>query len=362
MKDGRTLMDLAQELTRQREAKHDYLIDTRNLLMDVTPENILLTMHNPERRQGTILRMNDIAHRQIGNTLGIPARYYDKMRGENPELLAENVNSWFRRTPQTRMVRTLDGTARAFLSDKYRRIDNFEIAEAVLPIIFDIKDARVESCEITDERMYIKVVNPRLQNEVAPGDIVQSGILITNSEVGMGSMTVQPLIYRLVCSNGMVVNDAATRRYHIGRGNEAAEDYTLYSNATLEADDRALMLKVQDTVKAAVEESRFEKVVEMMRGAQSAKITAPDIPTMVELASADYGLSKAEGTGVLDHLIRGGDFTLYGLANAVTRAAQDVDSYDRSTAMESLGYSILTMSRTEWESLQRPATSKRKAV
>ena len=253
----------------------------------------------------TVLGVNEVAHRQIGAALGIPAKYYDKMRSSNPDLLTANVNGWFNHTPSTRMVRTLDGTARAFLSERYRRIDNYEIAEAVLPIISDIKDARVESCEVTDERMYIKVVNPRLETEVVPGDVVQSGILITNSEVGMGSMAVQPLVYRLVCSNGMVVNDAATRRYHIGRGNEAGEDYSLYSTATLAADDRALMLKVQDTVKAAVDQVRFEKVVEMMRAAKGAKITTNDIPQMVELTSADYGMTKRESSGILDHLIRG---------------------------------------------------------
>lgn len=363
MKFGRTLMELAQELTRQREAKHDYLIDTRNLVMDTTPDGgHLLTMQNPERRQNTILSVNNVAHRQIGATLNIPAKYYDKMRTENPKLLSLNVNGWFQHDPQTRMVRTLDGTARAFLSDKYRRIDNFEIAEAVLPIIGDIPDARVESCEVTDERMYIKVVNPRLQTEVVPGDIVQSGILITNSEVGMGSMAVQPLVYRLVCTNGMVVNDAATRRYHVGRGNEAGEDYTLYSSETLAADDRALMMKVQDTVRAAVDQARFERVVDMMREAKDAKITAPDIPAMVELASTDYGISKTESSGILDHLIRGGEFSLYGLANAVTRAAQDVESYDRSTAMESIGYTMLGMSKAAWDRLQRPAPEKRKVA
>ena len=361
MKQGRTLRELAEELMRQKEAKHDYLIDTRNLVMDRAGEQAhILTMQNPAQHMNTVLNMNDIAHRQVGAALGIPARYYDKMRTENPDLLSANVNSWFNQNPQTRMIRTLDGTARAFLSDRYRRIDNFEIAEAVLPIISDIPDARVESCEITDERMYIKVVNPRLQTEVAPGDIVQSGILITNSEVGMGSMAVQPLVYRLVCTNGMVVNDAATRRYHIGRGNEAGEDYTLYSSATLEADDRALMLKVQDTVRAAVDQARFEKVIEMMRTAQDAQITAPDIPAMVELAAADYGLNKAEGSGVLDHLIRTGDLTLYGLANAVTRAAQDVDSYDRSTALEGIGYAVLGMSKAQWDRLQKPAPAERR--
>lgn len=351
MKFGRTLMELAQELERQVNAKHDFLLDTRNIHMDSLGEEYQLALRNPEKNVSTLLGINDIAHRQIGQTLGIPAKYYDKMRQNNPDLLAQNVNSWFQREPLTRMVRTLDGTARAFLSDRYRRIDNYEIAQTVLPIIADIKDARVESCEVTDERMYIKVVNPRLQTEVVPGDVVQSGILITNSEVGMGSMAIQPLVYRLVCTNGMVVNDAATRRYHVGRGNVAGEDYTLYSDETLAADDRALMLKVQDTVKAAVDQVRFEKVVEMMRSAKDAKITTPDIPQMIELASADYGFNKKESTGILDHLIRGGDLSLYGLANAVTRAAQDVESYDRSTDLESAGYTILGMSREHWKRL-----------
>ena len=43
-----------------------------------------------------------------------------------------------------RMLRTLDGTARALLSDRYRRIDNFEVASAVLPIISRMEGAGVE--------------------------------------------------------------------------------------------------------------------------------------------------------------------------------------------------------------------------
>ena len=355
MKHGRTLTELAIELDRQRKVKKDYLLDTRNVKMDAMENFFQITLINDEQRANTILGVNDIAHRQIGSTLGIPAKYYDKMRAENPDLLSTNVNSWFNETPSVRMVRSLDGTARAFLSERYRRIDNYEIAEAVLPIIAQIPDARVASCEVTEQRMYLKVVNPRLETEVSPGDVVQSGILITNSEVGLGSMAIQPLIYRLVCSNGMVVNDAATRRYHIGRGNEANEDYTLYSDETLKADDKALMLKVQDTVKAVVDATRFEKVVQMMRDAKDAKITSSDIPKMVELAASDYGLTKKEGGGILDYLIRDEELSLYGLSNAVTRAAQDAESYDRSTDMESIAYNILGMSRENWNRLNSVA-------
>lgn len=351
MKYGRTLAELAEELDRQMNAKKDYLLDTRNMTFDCNENESILNLENTATHSVTMLGVNEVAHNQIGQTLGIPSRYYDKMRQENPGLLSQNVNSWFQKEPKMRMVRTLDGTARAFLSDRYRRIDNFEVAQTVLPVIADLPGARIESCQVTDERMYIKVVNPRLTAEVTPGDIVQSGLIVTNSEVGLGSLMVQPLIYRLVCTNGMVVNDAATRKYHVGKGNQAAEDFTLYSDETLMADDYALMMKIRDTVKAVVEQSRFDKVVSMMKQAKEAKIVTADIPAMVELAGSDFGYSKKEGEGILNYLIRGGDLSLYGLANSVTRAAQDVESYDRSTAMESIGYSILGMSRAKWSRL-----------
>jgi len=356
MKMGRTLTELAVELDRQMKVKKDYLIDTRNLVLDPVNNGFQLTLNG--EGQNIILGVNEVAHEQIGSHTGIPARYYDKMARENPELLATNVNSWFQKDPDVRMVRTLDGTARAFLSDRYRRIDNFDVAETVLPVIADMEDARVESCEVTDNRMYIKVVNPRLQADVSVGDIVQSGILITNSEVGRGCLNVQPLIYRLVCSNGMVVNDGQRmRKYHVGRTGMygMADDYSLFSDETLMADDRALMLKVRDVVRAAVDEVRFRKVVKMMQDAKEAKMTTNNIPKMVELVGSDFKLGKGEQEGIINHLIRDGEFSLYGLSNAVTRTAQDVESYDRSTDMESIGYTLLGMSRESWNRLNNVA-------
>ena len=99
--------------------------------------------------------------------------------------------------------------------------------------------------------MYIKVVNPRLEAEVQKGDIVQAGIIISNSEVGLGSVRVMPLVYRLVCLNGMVVNDLGQRRYH---GSELEEAWELFSDETLQAEDTAFLLKLADIVRTAVDE------------------------------------------------------------------------------------------------------------
>lgn len=359
MLPGKTLQELALELDRQNHAKKDYLLDTRSLVMDADENGAMLTMMNEQTGVNTLLGINDVAHSQIGTTLGIPKAYYEKMRSENPALLAENVNAWFNNDPKLRMVRTLDGTARAFLSDRYRRIDNFDLAENIFPILRDIPGLEYVSNEITDQKMYIKIVNEKLTREVKPGDYVQSGLIITNSEVGMGTVTIQPLLYRLVCTNGMVVNDikTATRRRHIGRGNQADADFVLYANDTLLADDHALMLKIRDTIKATLDEVHFANLIDNMRQATEVKIETRHIPEMVQLAASDFGYTKHEGEGILDYLIRGGDLSLYGFSNAVTRYAQDVASYDRSTELEAIGYNILTMSDRKWKTLQNVEAS-----
>ncbi len=347
--------EMAAEITRQRSLKEDYLVDTRNLQMEPHSGQVYLHIFDGKEEPVEPVQVNLNAHRQIGTHFHIPAPYYDLMLAEAPHLLAENVNTWMQKSPSRRLVRTMGGTARAFLSDRYRRLDNFEIASAVLPIIGQMKDARFESCQVTDSRMYMKVVNTRLEAEVVPGDIVQAGMIISNSEVGTGAVSVQPLVYRLVCSNGMIVNDAQTRRNHIGRADKSEEAFLLYSNETLEADDRAFLMKLQDTVRAAVEETRFSQVVDLMKNAAQAKMDTDDIPGTVRLASREFHITEGEEGGVLQHLIEGKDLTLYGLSNAVTRYSQDVESYDRATELESIGYNILSMSPGTWHRINRPA-------
>jgi len=349
MKTGRTLQELAAELDRQAKSKRDFVISTQAMQMAENAE--VFDLFRPTGSGNTQVEsfgMTNLFHRQLGTSLGIPAKYYDKMRTEFPELLLENVNGWLWQEPRRQTLRTMDGTARAFLSDRYRRIDNYDIAKATLPVIGEMPDAKVESCEVTENRMYIKVVNPRLEAEVQKGDIVQAGIMISNSEVGLGSVTVMPLVYRLVCLNGMIVNDLGQRKYHIGR--EVEESWELYSDATLEAEDGAFMMKLADIVRTAVDEAKFGMVVDKLREAANIKITA-HVPEVVELAAKQYGFTKSEETDILQHLISGGDLSLYGLSSAVTRASQDVADYDRATALEGAGWQIAVMPPEIWQAV-----------
>ena len=87
--------------------------------------------------------------------------------------------------------------------------------------------------------------------------------------------------------------------------------------------------------------------------ADIAKLYTKQLPAIVKLASSSFGITEDESNGVLEHLITGGDFSLYGLANAVTRFSQDVESYDRATKLEEIGYSVMTMSPALFRQMNR---------
>ena len=391
MKQGKSLPEVLAELQRQNGLKRDYIAPATAFKLENDGETFVLS-HNDGKREN--FDMTDLFHRQIGSTLEIPAKYYDAMRKQKPELLAQNVNAWFGDREQSYMVRSMSyevneinsgheqhgqhefaegttgagigagttgtanirktaGVARALLSDRYRRIDNTEIAAAVLPLFAGQDGMEVASSAVTPTRMYLKILNHRLEQEVVPGDIVQAGVVISNSEVGLGAVSVQPLVYRLVCSNGLIVNDFGERKTHIGRTVETVEDtFHIYSSDTLEAENKAFMLKLRDATLAAIEETRFSMIVDKLRDSTEAKITG-HVSDVVELTSKAYGLNQGEQESILDYLIAGGDLSLYGLSNAVTRASQDVESYDRATTLESIGWQVVTMSPSQWREMNR---------
>ena len=348
MKAGRPLQDVLLELQRQNDAKRDYVSPAN--AFQLAADGRTFTFGHEE--MGT----TDLFHRQVASALNIPAKYYDLMQKEKPDLLAQNVNSWFSTKEQSYMVRSMDygfgRVARALLSDRYRRIDNLEVASAVLPLFAGNPDIEIISSEVTESRLYLKILNKRLEMACV-GDRVQAGVVISNSEVGLGAVAVQPLVYTLACTNGMIVSSLGERKTHIGRQAKALEEtYAIYTDETLQAEDHAFMLRLRDATLAAIEEARFAQIVETLTEAASAPITGR-VQDVVELAGKAFSLNQGEQDDVLTYLIQGGDLSLYGLSNAITRASQDVESYDRATALESIGWQVVTMPSSQWKEINQ---------
>jgi hypothetical protein len=159
MKYGRSLTSLAEELERQLSTKLDMIVPTPLMHHQTASGGTTsIAVETPDgvKSFGT----TDAFRRQLADKLKIPFAYFERMRAEQPELLDRNVDTWLHDEPEQRMVRTLDGQARAFLSDRYRRLDNYDLLRHVFPILRQLPDARFDSVELTPSRMYLKVALP----------------------------------------------------------------------------------------------------------------------------------------------------------------------------------------------------------
>ncbi|RZI59574.1 MAG: DUF932 domain-containing protein [Rubrivivax sp.] len=353
MRNGRSLVALATELERQLSSKRDLVLHPSMMRHETREAGAThLIIDHPG---GGDFAVTELARRQLAAKLNIPFAYFERMRSEQPQLLDRNVNTWLQCDEGHKMVRTLDGEARAVLSDRYRRLDNHDLANAVIPILMTLPNVQFESLELTATKMYLKVVVPPLAYTMSPGDIIQAGIVISNSEVGHGTLSVQPLMFRVLCSNGLIVPERALRKAHVGRALGGEDDaLRIFQEETLRADDRAFFLKVRDVVQATVSEKTFLESARKLQRTMDVRLTGDPVKS-VEVLADRFDLSDTERSGVLRHLIRGGDLSGYGLVNAVTHFSQEVDDYDRATAFEELGGKLIELTASEWKGMATAA-------
>jgi len=372
MKTGRTLVELAAEIERQATTAQDYLAATDAVEMVVAGEKGLQLALASGTDKEVRLDMRELAHEQLSGYLDIPRKYYDRMRGSQPELLAHNVNTWMREQrdrkggTDVRMIRTLDGSVRAVLSNSYRCMNNADLAEAVFPVLAQM-ELEVLSCEITERRLYIKAVDKRITVDCPTGkrmgdashtffDTVSPAIVVSNSEVGCGALSVETAIWTKVCTNMAIASQRSMRKYHLGsRADLGEEVMAVLSDRTRAVTDAALWLQVRDVTAAAFDRAKLEAYVnETLVPAVEAKIEGDPVKA-VELIAKKIGINDTERGGVLRHLIEGGDLSQYGMHAAVTRLAEDLPDYDRATEFERLGTRVLELPRGEWQVVAKAA-------
>ncbi|HXJ65420.1 MAG TPA: DUF932 domain-containing protein, partial [Actinomycetota bacterium] len=241
-------------------------------------------------------------------------------------------------------------------------LDNVDLLEAVLPRIAELGVA-VVSCEVTEHRLYLKVVDRRIERDMplpmgtghARFDTLSPALVVSNSEVGSGALSVQSSVYTGGCTNFMVINERSVRKYHVGaRADLGEEMYALLSDETRRITDEALWRQLGDVVSGAFDVAKFDAQVEKLKSATEDQIESDPVK-VVELTAKKFGFTDAERGSVLTHLIRGGSLNRYGLTNAITRAAEDLPDYDRASRFEQVGGQVIELPRSEWAQLARAA-------
>ncbi len=371
-KPGKSLVELAQELERRSHVTKDYIAPQGKILAVVDNKTVVLDGLN-----GGGKPLTNYAHRQMADLLKIPANYYDRMAAEQPDLLAHNINTWLHDKPaEMRMLRTLDGRVRAVLSNKYRALDNFDLATVVLPEL-QAMNAQIISSELTETRMYIKAILPELSDTLPEslawgvghnhvggalnrrvyggGGKVVSAIVISNSEVGAGTLRIEPSVFTVWCTNLAIMMEAAMKKYHVGRASSADEDFSVYTDATRQADDTAFWMKVRDVARKAFDKDAFQAAVNRIKEAAGEPIVSPDLPKVVEIAVKRLSLPESLGGGILTALAHAGDLSKWGLSSAITELAASVDDYEKATELEKAGGKVLALPPADWTAIANAA-------
>jgi hypothetical protein len=317
-----------------------------------------------------VYHLSTVALEGVADRTGVPIRYLREIHAERPELFSAIVNHHWRggfskdhvtHEPDSRsfMLRTLTspsggpGLLRAVLSDKYKRIDDLEVATAILTGLqtAGIQDAKVTG-DLTERRMMLRIEVPRIATEGkalvesyrspyrAEGEqspMIHAGLEVRTSSVGCGAFEIVPRIVIEACSNGLRV-DALGKIREVHLGGRLEQGIVSWSDSTERKNMELLQAKTVDAVTTflspgflvqAVEQANEKAGLEVANEKQVRDITKP------------LGVTNAEVDDLMAYFVAGGQTNRAGLANALTAMAQATADGDRAGDLEVAGAAVL---------------------
>lgn len=373
-----SLEAMLAELTRQRDTKIDFVADTRQMVIesetvgadeDGGGGNVVLRLcPKPGAAQlrefmpSAGVPLLDQATAQLGERCSppVPWRFLRALRDGKP-LTAESLLNDLLGDPARRLVRCLDGNVRAFLSDRYRVMDNYDLAFAALDVVQQ-NGGEVIECALDDRRMrlkftsrqifdaidtkrasgvsqawyagglgsqeYLSKVAARTGGELPGGPgTVHPLVTISNSETGHGGLNVRIGVLQAICFNLATV-ERVVAAIHLGEQLDAG----VYSEETMSAESQAVCLKARDAIRAAFDPEKFRAIVARCNAAQDIPVEAPQSALRNVVAHTE--LPDEARDAVLEYFLRDYDPTAWGLAQAIGRYSQDVDDTDAAEAVE----------------------------
>jgi hypothetical protein len=315
-----------------------------------------------------IFDLTDSCHAQISDKLGIPGRYYEKMRTEAVEMLDYNVSEWLGRKPSNYFLRTFtsnngsNGIARAFLSDRFKVIDHLDILITALDAIKSSdRNVIIESADLTEQRMYVRFIAPDivksapelLKNYNVPngnnndgGFGVCTGFVLSNSETGHATFTIAPRLTVLACQNGMILHKDKIAEKHLGTKMDVGTFD--WSESTRQKELELIQCQVQDAVSAYLSEDYIGRVLDEMTMKGSKLLEHP--VDAVNNISVSLGFSEERKSELLNYFMLGKDTTGFGAVQSLTYLAQNVQP-DLRYELETASVNILD----NIEKFDRPA-------
>lgn len=296
------------------------------------------------------------AHGQIAEMLKIPSAYYLRMLREDTDLLSKNVNRWLQNINSPKMLRTSfyqKNRLIAVLSDRYLPISNFKVLNYALTTASNKLEGRnisLHNTYFTDKLMTATIYSTDLK--ITPTqdskDTYYLGLHVSNSEVGYASLEIMPVLVRMVCTNGMIMDKqyhgSYTRR-HIGSKNTIGD---ILSSETMRKEQDYVLSVINDIVQSAFDIDQAQITVEKLQEMKQKAIKAEWINRTSEV----MGFSEQENKAIWDKIANN---NRHDFIQAVTSTANDLlrdgKKPERATELQKKAYKLVN-DETIWEKLE----------
>ena len=135
----------------------------------------------------------------------------------------------------------------------------------------------------------------------------------------------------------MIVEELVTREIHLGNADN------LY--------DEVIYLSLRRSIRELF--GRFGEIVLLLRESTEIKIKSPQ--KVIQNVVEQYRLSEAQKANILMAFGAEPESDQYGIASAVTLAAQREETWEKSVELEKIGGRLITLPPEEFKRLDEPA-------
>lgn len=334
--------------TIERDVPSDTVIDTTALRVEATEAGLDLAIRPPSAAPSALLdsiitghdqrrKLHENAIAQAAGRVGLPLGYANDLQGTGwgKVLLAQILTTHFAEDPQRILVRCVRDSARAVLSDSYRRLDARPVIGAFVSAASDI-GAVVCDGLITDLRVRIAAVMPTVM--WINGDPVVFGISLTTSDFGRGRLLLSAFTLRLLCLNG-ATGENFLRQVHLG--GKLPSDLKL-SERTYALDTETTASAVHDILKLHLTPEALGVRAEKIAAAQAVAVDPGQTLPLLKKS-----MTRGEHDGVTHAFMFGQDDVVpsganaYRLSQAIAYVGGQAKSAERRLDLERLAGAIL---------------------
>lgn len=399
-----TLEDLAAILRTQQSLKLDVVapataITSRDGVLCIEGTDAEITDTGVADTAGRY-RPTVVCDEGLAIKLDVPSKYLKRMRQHRPDLYDANVNGWLHggvwgydlngddhhvadSDPRSFLVRLFraaegdtEGVARAFVSNGFKRIDNFDVLTAALQGARDAgTEVVIDGCDLSERRMSVRLVAPEitalaprlLDRYRSPFDqgveragggmaaaarametygrhggevdspIVSAGVVIGNSETGGGKFSLTPRFVVKVCNNGLTMTVDAISEIHVG--SRMDDGVVQWSDDTQQRNMELIQAQARDAMATFLNTDYLVAKIAEIEEKAGAPVTNPE--KVVKIVGQRLRMTQDETDAVLAHFIMGGQMTAGGVVNAITSVAQTIADPDDAGEMEARALAAL---------------------